>query len=317
LGKRLVTVSIPVFNEEENITRLLDRLDRVCGDLSRTYDFEYLFTDNNSEDATLRMLEVAAATNTRVRVLKLSRNFGFQQSILTNFLNAKGDAAIQIDADMQDPPEMIAKFLESWEKGFKVVYGVRKHRPESVLLFQFRKFYYWLVNRLAEFHTPEGAGDFRLVDRVIIEHLRDVQDRGLYLRGIIAGLGYPQLGIEYDRDARVAGASKFGFVSLLRLGIDGLTSQSTKPLQLITMGGLLLSLFSVAGSAIYFALWLLGITGQSPGFTTIVFLQFMTLGVNAFVIGIMGEYVGRIFNNVRGHPIGVIEREIPKPEHDT
>ncbi len=173
----------------------------------------------------------------------------------------------------------------------------------------------WSID-LAEFHTPEGAGDFRLVDRVIIEHLRDVQDRGLYLRGIIAGLGYPQLGIEYDREARVAGASKFGFVNLLRLGIDGLTSQSTKPLQLITMGGLLLSLFSVLGSSVYFVLWLFGVTGQSPGFTTIVFLQFMTLGVNAFVIGIMGEYVGRIFNNVRGHPIGVIEREIPKPEQD-
>lgn len=138
---KLITISVPVFNEEENIPQLIKRLQDFT-ETEKTYEFEFLFTDNDSSDRTYELLAEYAAEDSRIRVLKLSRNFGFQKSILTNFLNARGAAAVQLDADLQDPPEMISQFLRNWEKGYKVVYGIRKRRPESRLIYSFRKLYY-------------------------------------------------------------------------------------------------------------------------------------------------------------------------------
>jgi len=313
--KQLITISVPVFNEEENIPRLIDRL-QALSEVEKQYDFEFLFTDNDSEDRTFELLAELSNQDDRIRVLKFSRNFGFQKSILTNFLYARGDAAIQLDADLQDPPELISEFLRNWESGYKVVYGVRKSRPESRILHSARRIFYRAVTWLSETYVPPDAGDFRLIDRVIIEQLRSVSDQTPYLRGLIASLGYPQKGIPYDRDARHYGSSKFGLFSLLELGLDGVTSQSTKPLRVITLFGFGICILTFFAVFMYLAFYFFGNSKISHGFTTLVILVLASIGINSFFLGLLGEYVGRVFNNSRGLPISIIEQQIDHKVHE-
>lgn len=305
----LITVSVPVYNEEDNVKPLLERLTTVA-EKETSYGFEFLFTDNASTDSTFEKLAILAEKDERIRVLRFSRNFGFQKSILTNFLNARGVAAVQLDADMQDPPEMISDFLRAWEQGYKVVYGIRKHRKEFFLLHSARKLYYLIVSWLSDIHVPLDAGDFRLIDRVIFRQLANINEQTPYLRGLIANMGYPQKGIPYDRDARKAGKSKFHLFQLVELGLDGITSQSTRPLRLITMFGFIISFFSALAILYYLGLFLFLKQGMPGGFTTIVLLVLVSIGLNSFFLGLMGEYVGRVFNNTRGLPISIIEQRI-------
>jgi polyisoprenyl-phosphate glycosyltransferase len=306
---KLITISIPVFNEEKNISPLLTRL-RAVASSKPEYRFEFLFTDNASSDGTFEQLAEEALRDTRIRVLRFTRNFGFQPSILANYLNARGAAAIQIDADLQDPPELIPEFLAVWESGYRVVYGIRKARPENLLVTGARKLYYRILYRLSEVQVPVDAGDFRLIDRAIIEHLRAVKDNSPYLRGIIAQLGYPQIGIPYDRVERKAGKSKFGLTSLLRLAVDGISSQSSKPLELITLFGFVLSFLSVAAATFYLIWFLFAERVPSPGFTTLVILILLSTGMNAAFVGLLGEYIGRIFRNTREIPGPIIYQRI-------
>ncbi len=219
--KKLISICVPVYNEQDNLEPLFQRLYAVF-DKEPDYSFELLFTDNHSEDKTFERLTEMAQKDKRIRVLRFSRNFGFQPSIMTNFLNARGDAAIQLDCDLQDPPEMIHDFLRQWEQGYKVVYGVRKTRPEAWWLYTMRRLYYRLIDFISEVHLPYDAGDFRLIDRSIIELLRQNSDRRPYLRGLIASMGFKQIGIPYDREARFAGRSKFNLLRLFSLAFDGI-----------------------------------------------------------------------------------------------
>jgi polyisoprenyl-phosphate glycosyltransferase len=318
--RRLVTISIPVLNEEGNVDRLVERLQAVSAK-NPDYDFEFLVTDNASTDNTFAMLAEKAATEPRLRVLRFSRNFGFQRSILVNLLNARGDAAIQLDADLQDPPELITDFLAKWRQGYKVVYGIRRRRQESPLLNFARKFHYRLVNHLSDIEIPLDAGDFRLVDRVVIEQLRTYEDRTPYLRGTIASIGFAQIGIPYDRSERTAGRSKFNVFSLIALSIDGICSQSTKPLQYITLFGFAVSILTALLVVVYLAFYLVSGTDQTRGFTTLVLLMLVSICLNAAFVGLLGEYVGRIFTTVRGGPTAVIADRIdpvlPDPEQQT
>jgi polyisoprenyl-phosphate glycosyltransferase len=306
--KRLVTISIPVLNEADNIKPLLERL-RAVAEAHPRYDFEFLFTDNASTDATFERLAGEARADNRVRVIKFTRNFGFQTSILTNYLNAKGDAAIQIDADLQDPPELFGEFLASWEQGYKVVYGIRRSRPENPILSSARKLFYRGLAKLSSVDLPVDAGDFRLIDRAVIEDLRQVKDEAPYIRGVIAHLGYQQIGIPYDRTERQRGKSKFYLLSLIRLAVDGVCGQSTKPLELITLLGTTLSALSFLGALFYFA-WSLFSVGRPQGFATLVILILLSTSVQTAFIGLLGEYIGRIFKNTRHIPAPIIDQRI-------
>lgn len=307
--KLLVSISIPVFNEAENIDALLERLNGLAETESK-YDFEFLFTDNASSDSTFEKLAQKAISDSRIRVLRFSRNYGFQISILMNYLNARGAAAVQIDADLQDPPELISSFLREWEKGYKVVYGIRKRVPEFFLLRWTRRAYYRTVRFLSETDIPVDAGDFRLIDRQIIEELRDVREQTPYLRGLIANMGYAQCGIPYDRTTRQAGTSKFNLLSLISLGLDGITSQSTRPLRVVTLFGVAISIAAFLGVLTYGFIFAIARDNLPDGFTTLTFIGLISLGLNALFIGLVGEYVGRIYNNTRGLPMALIERRI-------
>ena len=309
IKRRLITICIPVYNEELNLGPLLVRL-RALAENRADYDFEFLFIDDASEDGTFARLAEEVEHDRRVRVLRLSRNFGFQRVVLTGYLNARGDAAVQIDADLQDPPELISEFITKWEQGYKVVFGIRRRRKENIALHSLRRLAYRIIAYLSDVSLPLDAGDFRLIDRVIIEHLHGYQDRSPYLRGIIATLGYPQIGIPYDRGRRAAGSSKFGIAKLLALAIDGVCSQSTKPLHYITLFGIGMSLAALIGAVVYFGQYLI-FSGEAPrGFTTLVLLLLISLGINSACLGILGEYIGRIYNNVRGEPIFIIEHRM-------
>ncbi len=310
--RHLITICIPVLNEEDNIDRLLERLDAVACDNSR-YDFEFLFTDNASSDNTFAKLAERAAHDRRIRALRFSRNFGFQRSVLTNLLNARGRAAIQIDADLQDPPELITQFLAKWEQGYKVVYGIRRRRIESRLLLLARKLHYRIIQALSDVPVPLDAGDFRLLDRVIIDALEQGVDQSPYIRGKVASIGYPQIGIPYDRSVRRAGRTKFNLVSLVRLSIDGICSQSTLPLQYITLFGFFTSLLSALMIIAYLIAYLVSGGSTQRGFTTLVLLVLFSLSLQSLFTGVIGEYVGRIYNNVRGGPLTIISDRI---EHD-
>lgn len=310
--RQLITISVPVLNEAENLDRLLARLDQLARHESG-YRFEFLFTDNASIDNTFEILAERAASDPRIRVLRFSRNFGFQRSILMNYLNSRGAAAVQIDADLQDPPELVSDFLRAWENGYKVVYGIRKRRPELFLKRWTRKVYYRLVTWLSETDLPVDAGDFRLVDRLIIDELRTVQEQTPYLRGLIANMGYAQKGIPYDRSARTAGRSKFRLLQLVELGLDGITSQSTRPLRLITLFGVLASALAFGAALFYLYVFFYVPTTLPAGFTTLTLIALASLGLNALFIGMIGEYVGRIFNNTRGSPMALIEHRIEAP----
>ena len=306
--KRLVTISIPVLNEADNIEPLMERL-RAVAEINHRYEFEFLFTDNASSDATFEKLADQARTDSRVRVIRFTRNFGFQTSILTNYLNARGGAAIQIDADLQDPPELFSEFLANWEQGYKVVYGIRRSRPENPVLIATRKLFYRGLAKLSSVDLPVDAGDFRLIDRAVIEDLRKVEDEAPYIRGVIAHLGYRQIGIPYDRAERKRGTSKFRLLSLIRLAVDGVCSQSTKPLELITLLGTTFSFLSFLGALFYIA-WSFLAAGKPRGFTTLVILILLSTSIQTAFIGLLGEYIGRIFKNTRHIPAPIIDQRI-------
>src|SRR5216684_6534734 len=241
-NKRLITICVPVFNEEQNIEPLYKALLPVIEQVSGRYDFELLFTDNHSTDRSFQILEQLAQQDCRVRIIRFSRNCGFQRSIFTAYSNAHGDAAVQIDCDLQDPPSLILDFILKWEQGYQVVYGVRSTRKESWWMYSTRKLFYRLIDFLSEDELPLDAGDFRLLDRRVLDELQKFEDYQPYVRGTVAALGFDQIGIPYDRRERERGESKFSFRELMGLALDGILNHSIVPLRIATYLGLAISL---------------------------------------------------------------------------
>ncbi|MBV9113254.1 MAG: glycosyltransferase family 2 protein [Hyphomicrobiales bacterium] len=306
-SRKLISICVPVYNEEDNIRPLYERVRTVMSQLEQRYDYEVLFTDNRSEDRTFERLATLALEDKRVRVIRFSRNFGFQRSILANYVNARGAAAVQLDCDLQDPPELIVEFLRRWEEGYAVVYGVRGNRPaENPFLFGLRRFFYRLIDALSEDTLPHDAGDFRLIDRRVIEELRHVRDQQPYLRGLIAAMGFRQIGIPYNRASRERGSSKFSFWRLLGLALDGILHHSIVPLRLATAVGFVMCGLAFLG-ALYFLIARTFGADWPEGWASLSVLVLFSIGLNALLLGIIGEYIGRIFKNVRPMPLVIID----------
>lgn len=316
MKNKLISIVVPVFNEEGNVESLYRAVTRVMSSLSARYEHELIFTDNHSEDGTFTKLQDIASQDNRVRIFRFSRNFGFQRSIYTGYSKANGDAAIQLDCDLQDPPELIPEFLRLWEEGYQVVYGIRRSRQESGWISRFRKVFYKLIDFLSEDYLPHDAGDFRLVDRRVVDELMKIDDYQPYLRGTIATMGFNQIGIPYDRAVRVRGKSKFSFGALLGLAIDGILNHSIVPLRIATYTGLGISLSTFCAVIIY----LVGkfFFGQNwpAGFATTTVLILLSLSLNALFLGIIGEYLGRIYKQVKKGPLTIIEKEIDSQKHE-
>lgn len=302
---KLISIVTPVLNEQDNVRACHAAIQALAQKYSGQFRFEHIFTDNHSSDDTFAVLRAMAEGNSAIRVFRFSRNFGYQRSIHAGFKFAKGDAAIQFDCDLQDPPEMIEQFLAAWREGHRVVYGVRTKRQEGLLDRSLRALFYRMLGLIGNDKLPAGAGDFRLLDRAVLNVLRDIHDNDIYLRGRIAALGFQQLGIPYERAARTAGRSKFNFARNFGLAMDAVVAHSALPLRLASYCGLFTMFTSVCAGVGYFILYLREGTSLPPGFTTITLLILINLGLTSLFLGFLGEYVGRIYQHLK-IPFGVI-----------
>ncbi len=307
--KPLVSISIPVLNEAANIPALYARLTAIATRMQDRCAMEFVFSDNHSDDQTWSLLTDLAKHDDRVRAIRFSKNCGFQRSILANYLHTRGDAVMQIDADLQDPPEMVEAFFDRWKQGYQVIYGIRRKRPEGIFINAFRKLGYWVIDKLSESPIPRDVGDFRMIDRKVIDVLAATRSSNPYLRGMIAGLGFNQTGIPYDRDARVAGVSKFNITRLVRLGLTAVFNHSTVPLRMASLLGIVILFISVLGAA-YYVFVRLFYPDLPRGFVSTQILILFGIGLNSFLLGIIGEYLLRIFVMLRSEPIAIIEQSL-------
>ena len=314
LKKPLISISIPVLNEEHNIKALYQRLVSLGDKMKDRYDLEFVFSDNHSDDNTWGMLSELSRKDDRVRAIRFSKNFGFQRSILANYMHTRGDAVMQIDADLQDPPELLEDFFAKWQAGYQVVYGIRKKRPENSLLHKFRKFGYWAIDKVSEHPIPRDAGDFRLIDRKVIRSLCQIKTAHPYIRGMIAGLGFNQTGIIYDRNARVAGESKFTVSGLVKLGLIAAFNHSTIPLRVASFLGIAILTTSIF-AALYYVILKIIHPELPQGLASIHILVLFGIGINALLLGIIGEYILRIYLVMRAEPVAVVEKTL-NIQHD-
>lgn len=308
----VVSILIPAFNEEDNVRTAYDRVLAVFDGLP-DYEPEIIFTDNHSEDRTFEILSDIAKADTRVRVIRFSKNMGYQASVLTAYRSATGACAVQMDCDMQDPPELIPQMLDLWKQGHHVVYGIRRSLPDGPVVAAARRSFYALIDMISNDHLPRNAGEFRLTDRRILDELRRVDDRSPYVRGLISGMGFSQVGFEYDRMARTAGESKFPVRAMLSLAVDGLINHSLLPLRLASMISLTvgLSMFLLMVGYLIGKMFF----GQDwpAGFATTTILLLLSMTLNAMFLGILGEYVGRIFLQSKDLNRPLIEHDLNRP----
>lgn len=304
---KLLSVVSPVYCEEGVIEvfarRLLDTLEQLRDDL----DYEVVFVDDGSTDRTRDVLRELCSGNPRVRVVELARNFGHQLAITAGLDHARGDAVVVIDSDLQDPPEVIGDMVERWRKGFKVVYGVRTARPgEGRFKLATARGFYRLVDRLSDVSLPHDAGDFRLLDRAVVDVLRHMREENRYLRGMVSWTGFPQCAVEYERDPRHAGETKYTLGKMVRLALDGITSFSEKPLRVATQLGLLITLASVALLVYIVVAHYTDPRNSIRGWPSIMVALLFLGGVQLLSIGILGEYVGRIYRETKRRPLYVV-----------
>ena len=305
-ASQLLSVVIPCYNEEEVIGETIKRLALVCSGF-RDLAVELIFVDDGSRDRTRELLKDFAAADPRVKLVCFARNFGHQIAVTAGIDAAQGDAVILIDADLQDPPEVMHEMVAKWREGFDVVYGTRTERPgESAFKLATARGFYRLLNNLSEVPIPLDTGDFRLMSRNVVDALRAMPERDRFVRGMVSWVGFRQTALPYRRAERFAGQSKYPLRKMLRFATDGILSFSTRPLQLSVAMGMLCGALSLLG--IFYAIYLRVFTNiWVEGWTALMIAILFLGGVQLISVGILGEYIGRIYNEVKKRPLYVVE----------
>jgi glycosyltransferase involved in cell wall biosynthesis len=304
-SRQSLSVVVPVFNEGEVIDHFYERMKTVVDSLD-SISYELVFVDDGSKDDSYQKLLALAKKDGNIRIIKFSRNFGHQVAITAGIDNAHGDAVVVIDADLQDPPEVISDFIKKWREGYDVVYGIRKKRDgESRMKLWTASLFYRILKKLTNIDIPVDVGDFRLMSKRMVLHFRQLRERDRYVRGLVSWVGLRQIGVYYDRDERHAGETKYPFKKMLKFAVDGITSFSSVPLKLATWLGYATSILSVLYAVYVIIGKIIGI--NVPGFTSIVMAVVFLGGVQLICLGIVGEYIGRIFNEIKQRPMYVIE----------
>ncbi len=307
----LLSVVAPVYNEEGTVEQFYAR---VCAAL-QGLPFELVLVDDGSSDGSPMILERLATSDPRLRIVYLSRNFGHQTALTAGLDHARGDAVVMLDADLQDPPELIPTMLDHWRAGCDVVYAVREHREgESRFKLHTARWFYRLFDKLAQVELQHNSGDFRLLDRRALNALLSMRERNRFLRGMTVWVGYTQAAVPYRRDPRYAGETKYTVSKMLRFSLDAISSFSHRPLQLATLFGFLISTLAFIAIPIVVVLRLLG--SYLPGFSALTIVVLLLGGIELIAIGIIGEYVGRIYDEVKGRPLYLVRarRNLPDPE---
>jgi polyisoprenyl-phosphate glycosyltransferase len=312
-----ISVLIPCFNEQDVLPILHHRLDSAAQTWGA--DYEIILIDDGSTDRTRDMIADIHAADPRWKMVGLARNFGHQIALWTGLTVAGGDVVAVLDADLQDPPEVLPRFFDKWKEGYDVIYGVRHKRKEGLLKRAAYSTFYRLLSRLSEVSIPLDTGDFCVMDRRVVELLASVPDRRPFIRGLRAWSGFRQFGLVYERHARAAGEAKYTLYKLFKLAFDGIFSSSIRPLRAASYMGAIISALSFLG--VIFTLLQRIFAEQFaqfglrpvPGFATIVITILFLGGVQLLTIGLLGEYIGRIYENVKGRPVSVISTTLGLP----
>ena len=309
-GNKKISVIIPCYNEQEVLPELFQRMTKAAE--SWELAWEIICVDDGSHDNTWDLLSDQHAKDPRWSVISFSRNFGHQTAVSAGIFHASGDAVIVIDADLQDPPEVIHRFIKKWQEGYDIVYAVRQHRKEGIL----KKISYWIfyriLSKMIDFELPLDSGDFCIMDRKIVDILNSMPERNRFVRGLRAWSGFEQTGLAYERHARAAGEAKYNFKKLRRLAVDGIISFSTVPLALATHVGLWISTLSFIGIILLVLQYIFNDFFESiglpikPGFSISVSILFLG-GVQLIFLGFLGQYLGRIYDEVKKRPLWIIK----------
>lgn len=304
--KRL-SIIVPTYNEEQGIEEFYRRMNYVLELLRPRFDYELIFVNDGSSDKTLAILNSIAINNASVKLIDFSRNFGNQIAITAGIDFSCGDASIIIDDDLQDPPEIILNLIAKWDRGYKVVYGVRPKRLGVNPVFRVvAKLYYRIIGNLSDTIIPVDTGDFRLIDRVVLDSLKAIREESRYYRGLVSWVGFPQVGVVYDRDKRFAGVSTFSFKKYFNFAINGLTSFTEKPLFFSSFVGLVITALSFVLALILIVNKIIDPTFSIQGWTSLVIISLFFGGIQLFSIGILGVYIGKIYRQVKGRPLYIV-----------
>lgn len=303
---KLISCVVPVYNEEVLISEFIMALDKTLKELA--YPYEIVIVDDGSRDNTLAIMH-QLRTQFPIRYIRFSRNFGKEKALSAGLDHAQGDAVILLDGDFQHPLELLKEFIAQWEEGYDMVYAVRQNRAdESWLKRTCAKAFYQLASKINRINIPANAGDFRLLDRKIVTALQKLPERNRFMKGLYSWVGFKQIAIPFEVQPRKLGISQWSFYSLLDLAITGITSFSAFPLRLIALGGM-----GVATIAILYAIWIILSTFifgiQTPGWATIVTAITFFGGLQLFALGVVGEYIGRVFDEVKHRPLYIIDEE--------
>lgn len=315
-----ISILVPAYNEEDVLEPLYHRLGKLAND-NKNYEFEFVFADDGSTDRSLEMIREFAEKDKRVKYVALSRNFGKEAGMIAGLDHVSGDATVIIDADLQDPPELISKMIKYWEEGYDDVYARRREREGETWFKMFNTHgYYWLMGLLTKsqlIQIPPNTGDFRLLDRRCVEAIKSLRESERYTKGMYSWIGYRKKEVFYDRDPRLAGAVKQNYRKLFNLAFDGITSFSSTPLRISSFLGIIVSiaafiyLLEIIFKAVFFGI-------DVAGYPSIMAVLLFLGGVQLLSIGIMGEYVGRIFKETKHRPLYFIEEtNIEKPAEKT
>lgn len=307
MDKFLLSVIIPVFNEEKNILPLINRLLPVI----KKYQYEIIFIDDGSKDKTVSQIKKIAQKNNHIKLISFTRNFGHQMALTAGYFYSKGDVVISMDADLQDPPEIIPQMIEKWKNGAKIVYAKRKERRVDSFLKRFTALlFYRLINFLSDTPIPDNVGDFRLLDKEVVVFLNQLKEKSRFLRGLVAWPGFSTDYVYFNREKRFAGETHYPLAKMINFAIEGITSFSIKPLRLVSYLGFITALigflgiiYAVLGKIFLPEYW---VTGWTALFVAIMFLG----GIQLITIGIIGEYIGKIYQQVQERPSFLIKEKV-------
>ena len=304
--KKLISIVTPCYNEEDNIDELCERIAKVMQGLP--YDYEHICIDNCSTDFTVKKIKAKAVVDKKIKLIVNARNFGWIRSPHHGILQSSGDACILITSDLQDPPEMIAEFIQKWEDGYRIVLAVKPESEESAIMFGFRKTYYRLISKISEVPLVQNATGAGLFDRTVIDIIRNIQDPYPYFRGLLCEIGFPIATVSFKQPKRLRGISKSNFYRYYDIAVLGITNHSKIPLRLMAMSGFLLSLLSLITAIFFFVAKLVYWNSFQLGTAPILIGIFFFGAIQTFFIGVLGEYIGSIHTQVRNMPL-VVEAE--------
>jgi polyisoprenyl-phosphate glycosyltransferase len=301
------SILLPVFNEQKNLDILYQRLSKVMDSI--TPDYEIIFIDDHSKDNSFEILNSFHQQDPRVKIIKFTRNFGHQIAITSGLDFAQGGAVIIMDADLQDPPEIIVQFIEKYKKGYEIVYGEREKRQGETIFKRVTAFiFYRIMQIFTNIEIPLDTGDFRLIDQKVVDSLKTMQEKNKFLRGLISWTGYKQIGVKYKRDARYAGKTNFTIRKMLRFAFDGICSFSRVPLRFASFLGFGVSVISFLMAIMAFFLKVFELA--PPGWLSLMLTMLFLGGVQLVTIGIIGEYLGRIYEEVKNRPLYIVDKTV-------